>query len=65
MRVPVVEYVALALSSASGLGYSASGPPSVEVVPFKMGVSTVSGVSPSCWAPSGGVSANYGPLNEL
>lgn len=58
MRVPVVEYVALALSS--GLGYSASGPPSVEVAPLEV---TISG--PRCWASSSGVSANYGPLKDL
>ena len=61
MRIPIVEYVALALSS--GLGYSASRPSSVEVVP--LGVSTVSGPSPNCWASSSGVNANYGPLNDL
>lgn len=53
MRVPI-QYVALALSS--GLGYSASGPSAVEVT---------ASTSPSCWAPSRGVSASYGPLNDL
>ena len=62
MRVPVVEYITLALSSSSALdsGYSASGPPSVEVVPLGVKVN-----GPNCWAPSNGVSANYGPLSDL
>jgi hypothetical protein len=58
MRVPIVEYAALVLSS--GLSYSASGPPYVEVAP--LGV-TASG--PSCWASSSGVSASFGPINDL
>ena len=64
MRVPIVEYVALALSS--GIDFSAYGPPSqaVEVAPFKLGA-TVSGPNPSCWASSVGVTASYGSLNEL
>ena len=61
--VPAVfEYVALALSS--GIGFSASVPPSVEVAPFELGA-TVSGPDPSCWASSLGVAASYGSLNHL
>ena len=71
MRVPFVEYL-LALSSAGGLGYSVSGPPSVEaqreleVASFQLGVTdvTVSAI-PRCWALSSTVSASYGPLHHL
>jgi hypothetical protein len=62
MPVPVIEYVALALSTGSGLGYSFTALPSVEVAPSNLG-DTVSG--PSCWASSRGVSADYGTLQVL
>ena len=59
MRVPI-QYVALVLSSS--LGYSTSGPPSVEVVEVApLGVTA----SPSYWASSSGVGASYGPINDL
>ena len=57
MRIPIAEYVALALSS--GLG---SGPQSVEVtslaVTSKFCYSQMLGVT-------SGVNANYGPLRDL
>jgi len=55
MRIPIAEYVALALSS--GLG---SGPQSVEVTSL-----AVTSATPKCWASSSGVNANYGPLGDL
>ena len=58
MRVPIVEYVTLALSS--NLGYSASGPPSVEVAPLGVTIN-----SPRCWASSTGVAGNFGPIHHL
>ena len=62
MRVPVVEYITLALSS--GLtSYGVPGPQSVEVVSSDLRVMDTT--TPSCWAPASGVSANYGPINDL
>ena len=60
MRVPLLEYVALALSSGLGHTGSASVPSLDEVA-----LSGVTISSPSCWASSGGVNANYGPLADL
>jgi hypothetical protein len=57
MRVPVVEYVALALST--NLGYSALSPLALSVDVASLRVTD--GPIPSCWAPSNGVAANYGP----
>ena len=66
MRVSIVQYITLALSSVglTSYGVPLAGPQleSIEVTPLSVMDATS---APRCWASASGVSGRYGPLRNL